>query len=113
MTTSTTPRTPSTETTALAAVVAAAQTLWEALRECPLPLRAVIGSERVSLQALKSGADDITRMQTVERIGALVGVEPGLVCEGIGYYYEAAGTVGGTPVHGCTLLSDITPGVDQ
>lgn len=109
MTTSTTP-TPSTETAALAGVVAAAQTLWEALRECPLPLRAVIGSERVSLQALKSGADDITRMQTVERIGALVGVEPGLVCEGIGYYYEAAGTVDGTPVHGCTLLSDVEQG---
>jgi hypothetical protein len=83
------------------------------MQECPLPLRAVIGVERVSFQVMQSGADDLGRMQTVERIGALVGAEPGLVGEGFGWYFEAAGTVGGTPVHGCTLLSDVTPGVAQ
>lgn len=113
MTAPTMPRTAGAESTALADVIETAQRFWEALQRCPLPLRAVIGPERVSLQVPLSSADDIDRMQTVERIGALVGAEPGLVGEGFGWYFEAAGAVGGTPVHGCTLLGDIKPGVDQ
>jgi hypothetical protein len=108
VTTSTTILAPSTDPAGLDAVLTAAARFWQALQAYPIPLKAVIGPKRVSLQIPMSSGSDVARTQIVEYIAALVGTEAGLVGDGITYAYEAAGTaVDGVPLHGFTFYDSV------
>jgi hypothetical protein len=99
---------PGADPAALENVITTAQQMWQAMQACPIPLRAVIGPERVSLQIPLSSGDDVARTQVVEYIAALVGTEAGLVGDGITYCYEAVGTAAdGTPIHGFTFYNSV------